>query len=416
MITLQPAKAPDTDHLSKHRPRIGLAAAGGGPLGAIYELGALQALDESIEGLALHHLDVYVGVSAGALLASSLANQMSTAQMCRIFMGRSDAEFSFKPEAFLRPAYREYVRQLRRLPAVSLHTLSELLQNPLRFGTSELFEAMSKLIPTGLFDNNSIAEFIERVFDVPGRSNDFRDLAARLYIVAVELDSGAAVRFGKPGYDDVPISKAVQASTALPALYPSVSIKGMDYVDGALRRTLNASVALDHGVDLLIGINPLVPYNAETESELLDDTRRLSHGGLPMVLSQTFRALIHSRMQIGVKKYVDDYPASSIMLIEPNADDDHIFFTNIFSYGDRKNLCEHAYQTTRAELRMLGDDLNAFLQTYDLTLNMDLLADESRTLEQSLSVGGRQHASVSKALHKTLDRLRHTLRDTRIHT
>ncbi len=414
MITLQAAKSADTDHLRRYRPRIGLAAAGGGPLGAIYELGALQALDESIDGLALHHLDVYVGVSAGALLAASLANQMSTAQMCRIFMGRSDAEFAFKPEAFLRPAYREYLRQLRRLPKVSLHTLTELVQNPLHFGTSELFDAISKLIPTGLFDNNSIAEFIERVFDVPGRSNDFRELAARLYIVAVELDSGLAVRFGKPGHDDVPISKAVQASTALPGLYPAVTIKGVDYVDGALRRTLNASVALDHGLDLLIGINPLVPYHADNESELLDDARRLSHGGLPMVLSQTFRAVIHSRMQIGVKKYFDAYPASSIMLIEPNADDDQIFFTNIFSYADRKHLCEHAYQTTRAELRQLGDQLNAFLQPYDMSLNMQLLADTSRTLEQSLSVGGRQHASVSKALHKTLDRLRHTLRETRV--
>lgn len=415
MITLQPAKTPDNEYLRKHSPRIGLAAAGGGPLGAIYELGALQALDESIDGLALHHLDVYVGVSAGALLAASLANQMSTAQMCRIFMGRADAEFTFKPESFLRPAYREYLRQLRRAPAVTLHTLSTLLQNPLHFGSSELFEAFSKLIPTGLFDNATIAQFIERVFDVPGRSNDFRKLAAKLYIVAVELDSGAAVRFGKPGYDDVTISKAVQASTALPGLYPAVQIKGVDYVDGALRRTLNASVALDHGLDLLIGINPLVPYNAESESAFLNNTRRLSHGGLPMVLSQTFRALIHSRMQIGVKKYADAYPKSSIMLIEPNANDERIFFTNIFSYSDRRQLCDHAYQATRAELRLQAEQLNELLLPYHLALNMDILTDETRSLKQSLSVGGRQHATVSKSLHKALDRLRHTLRDTRIH-
>ncbi|MDA3934064.1 MAG: patatin-like phospholipase family protein [Gammaproteobacteria bacterium] len=415
MITLQPAKTPDNEYLLKHNPRIGLAAAGGGPLGAIYELGALQALDESIDGLALHHLDVYVGVSAGALLAASLANQMSTAQMCRIFMGRADAEFTFKPESFLRPAYREYLRQLRRAPAVTLHTLGALLQNPLHFGSSELFEAFSKLIPTGLFDNATIAQFIERVFDVPGRSNDFRKLAAKLYIVAVELDSGAAVRFGKPGYDDVTISKAVQASTALPGLYPAVQIKGVDYVDGALRRTLNASVALDHGLDLLIGINPLVPYNAESESAFLNNTRRLSHGGLPMVLSQTFRALIHSRMQIGVKKYADAYPKSSIMLIEPNANDERIFFTNIFSYSDRRQLCDHAYQATRAELRLQAEQLNELLLPYHLSLNMDILTDETRSLKQSLSVGGRQHATVSKSLHKALDRLRHTLRDTRIH-
>ena len=29
-----------------------------------------------------------------------------------------------------------------------------------------------------------------------------------------------AVRFGSPGWDDVPISRAIQASAALPGLYP----------------------------------------------------------------------------------------------------------------------------------------------------------------------------------------------------
>jgi NTE family protein len=47
------------------KPRIGLALAGGGPLGAIYEIGALCALDESVPGLDLNALDGYVGVSAG---------------------------------------------------------------------------------------------------------------------------------------------------------------------------------------------------------------------------------------------------------------------------------------------------------------------------------------------------------------
>ena len=51
--------------------------AGGGPVGAVYELGALRALEESVDGLRLHHLDVYVGVSAGAFVAASLANGIS---------------------------------------------------------------------------------------------------------------------------------------------------------------------------------------------------------------------------------------------------------------------------------------------------------------------------------------------------
>ena len=58
------------------RPRIALALAGGGPLGAIYELGALCALDEALEGLDLNDCEHYVGVSAGGFIAAGLANGM----------------------------------------------------------------------------------------------------------------------------------------------------------------------------------------------------------------------------------------------------------------------------------------------------------------------------------------------------
>jgi len=51
------------------KPRIALA--GGGPLGAIYEIGALCALEESLAGLSFTELDAYVGVSAGGFIAAA---------------------------------------------------------------------------------------------------------------------------------------------------------------------------------------------------------------------------------------------------------------------------------------------------------------------------------------------------------
>lgn len=59
-----------------------MALAGGGPEGAIYEIGALRALDEVLVGVDLNDLDIYVGVSAGAFIGACLANQLSTEQMC----------------------------------------------------------------------------------------------------------------------------------------------------------------------------------------------------------------------------------------------------------------------------------------------------------------------------------------------
>ena len=66
--------------------RIGLAIAGGGPVGLVYEIGALHALGEALDGLDLNHLNVYVGVSAGAVMAALLANRLSTGQICHIFI------------------------------------------------------------------------------------------------------------------------------------------------------------------------------------------------------------------------------------------------------------------------------------------------------------------------------------------
>ena len=62
-------------------PKIGLALAGGGPLGAIYEIGALVALSEAIDGLDLNDMSVYVGVSAGGIVATGLAHYLTPHQI-----------------------------------------------------------------------------------------------------------------------------------------------------------------------------------------------------------------------------------------------------------------------------------------------------------------------------------------------
>ena len=408
MLRIQTATRHTANNKPIQTPRIGLAAAGGGPLGAIYELGALRALDESVDGLNLHQLDTYVGVSAGALIAASLANQITTAQMCRIFMSRPDAEFAFRPENFLKPAYREYFRQFRRVPAVTLQALVEIVRSPSGAG-SETLNAISRLLPTGLFNNTTINTFIEQVLSVPGRTNDFRELNPKLFVVAVDLDTGAAVRFGEKANADVPISLAVQASTALPGLYPPVTINNRDYVDGALRRTLHASVALKQDLDLLIAINPLVPYDSEENRLAGHEERRLSRTDLYLVLSQTFRSIIQSRMQIGIEQYKERYPETAIILAEPNRNDDVLFFTNMFSFSSRVTLCEHAYQTIRIELRKRRDELNQFFAPYGMSLNDQVLNDENRSFAESLNEGKNQHAPVTNNLRKTLDRLHSTL-------
>ena len=161
-------------------PRIGLAVAGGGPIGGMYELGALRALDEALDGLDLTRMDCYVGVSSGAFLAAGLANRMGTAEMCRIFITGDSDDVQFRPETFLRPAFLEYMRRAARLPRLAAGWWRDML---FARGDSRWSDAITRfggLVPTGLFDSSEIERFLRDVFTRRGRSNDFRERAAPL--------------------------------------------------------------------------------------------------------------------------------------------------------------------------------------------------------------------------------------------
>lgn len=407
MLSLHPAR-PRGKSTSRRPARIGLAIAGGGPIGGMYELGALRALDEALEGFDLTDLDSYVGVSSGAFLAAGLANRMSTEQMCRIFITGDSDDARFRSDTFLRPAVFEYLQRAASLPRLTLDWWRSVLLEPGDVRWSDLVNRFGGLVPTGLFDNAQVELFLRDIFTRRGRSNDFRELDAKLFVVAVELDSGEPVLFGGDGWDNVPISRAVQASAALPGLYPPVEVRGRHLVDGALRRTMHASVLLDRGIDLMIGINPLVPFN----TGLADGTpgehgsgngQRLVHGGLPAVLSQTFRTLLQSRMHVGLARYAQQYPGIDQMIFEPNARDGELFHTNAFSFTARRRVCQLAWRNTIDDLRRRAGDLRPVLAAHGIGLREDVLTDERRTLLDGLPGRPPPSTDTTARLRRALD-------------
>jgi predicted acylesterase/phospholipase RssA len=255
-------------------------------------------------------------------------------------------------------------------------------------------------VPTGLFDNEAIHHYLQEAFGRRGRSNDFRRLARALYIVATDLDTGESVSFGRPETDHVPVSRAVQASAALPGLFPPVAIDGRAYVDGALRKTLHASEALEDGIGLLLCVNPIVPFDARRSAHRVE----LARGGLPVVLSQAFRAIIHSRMALGISKYRSLYRGSDVLLFEPPAGDSEVFFTSVFSYRGRRAVCEHAYQNTREDLARRAAQLEPVLRRHGLRLRTEALSRPGR-LRLGNPPRSRLHASAGE-LRDTLGHLR----------
>jgi predicted acylesterase/phospholipase RssA len=296
------------------------------------------------------------------------------------------------------------MRRAASLPRLAADWWRELLFSPGDLRWPDFLTRFGGLVPTGLFDNTEVERFLRDVFTRRGRTNDFRKLDSRLFVIAVDLDSGEAVRFGGGGWDEVPISQAIQASAALPGLYPPVEVRGRHFVDGALRRTMHASVVLERGIDLMLGVNPLVAFNTGVDTGVATHAGRLAAGGLPAVLSQTFRTLLQSRVQIGLAKYQQQFPDIDQLIFEPNAQDGELFFTNAFSFANRQRIAEIGYRNVLADLRLRAGTLAPVLAAHGLRVRQDVVADPHRSILDGLQPRPRKTETTAR-LHRALDDL-----------
>ncbi len=94
---------------------------------------------------------------------------------------------------------------MARIPQLLALAVIGCLGRSPRRGFSGSLMRLACALPSGLFDNDAIASYLSRLLSQPGRTDDFRKLARKLFIVATELDSGRSAPFGSPGLDDVPI-------------------------------------------------------------------------------------------------------------------------------------------------------------------------------------------------------------------
>jgi len=383
--------------------KLGLALAGGVLEGGFYEVGVLCALEDAIQGLDFTRADVFVGVSSGAVITSLLANGIPPRTLSRAILSRAGGGLDLDPNVLFTPAVGEYARRVARLPGLVGRWVKRRIQNPLDISVLGSLLELSALTPVGLFDSAPMQKYLARIFGSDGRTNDFRKLRGKLRVVAVKLDTSELVTFGAAGYEHVPVSRAVQASLSLPGFYCPVTIDGEQYIDGVARRTLNASVALDEGADLLFCVNPIVPvdvngtgaargtngHGASADGAAANGgprdggekkPRSLTDYGLPAVLSQTFRTAIHSRMGTGFRSYAHTYPDADVILVEPELSDDRMFFSNIFSFNNRREVCEHAYASTLRHLREHAAEIGAKLEKHGLHLRHDVLADPRSVL------------------------------------
>ncbi len=382
----------------KRRPKVALVCAGGGITGAVYEIGCLRALQELL-GRSLLDLDIYVGVSGGAFVASLLAAGISPCEMYD--------EVTTRPTLFGAtgaPLYRLGISELLRRMAGAPRVLREALVTSLRGegrSLSDLALSLFELLPPGLMDTSGIQDYLHDLFRSRLRADSFDTLPRQLYVVAVDLDSGETVVFGQDGFRDVPVSKAVQASSALPGLYRPVRIGTRDYVDGGVTKTAHINLAIQNGADLVICINPIVPYLNDTTQGPIRG--HISDHGVSWVLDQVFRIALHGRMKRGLDEYAREHPEVDILLIQPTRDDVRMFRYNIMRFSARRVVAEHGYHTAVAYFRRDADRYRRIFEKHRIDMT------DPDTIPRTPAP--HPHVSnLARALDSSLDRLESRLR------
>src|SRR5918992_5359874 len=330
----------------KPRSKTALVLGGGGFTGAVYEIGALRALDLLSVNRTINDFDVYVGTSAGSLVGALSANGVTPEQMMRVVNDQVVPGFpAIKREMLLRPNYREFVVKGLKFPLRLAGVVRTLGRNLGAFSAVDLAIALADALPNGAYTGAGVEEYMRTVLSGDGRSDDFRELGCELYLSATDLDTCERIVLGAEGWDDVPISAAVRASTALPMVYEPHRVKDRELVDGGIVSTTNLDIAVEAGAKLIVVVNPLVPYVNDFTKEIPTlfgtRTRRVSDMGFPKIGYQTFKLLAYQRLHEMATHWRERYPGVDIILIEPDPDDELMFQTNILNYTSRLEVARH---------------------------------------------------------------------------
>lgn len=397
--------------LSRPRPtaRRALVLAGGAISGGAFKVGGLLALDRYLKNLDVTDFDIYMGISAGAFLAAPLSAGFSAEELFSTLRGDTERLTRFRHTHFYSPNFKEFItrparlvrdaalygprttlRLLRLFPrqhaelrqrvrqfmdAPSLATAEFVLEPFLRELFDRRFGDRGGYLPSGLFSNHGIEEYIRENLERNGLPNTFRQhklqTGKSLYIGATDLDTAQGVVFGHDEDTSVTISEAVQASSAIPGYYKPAHVgplgRERDYIDAAVRKTANISTAVRHGAQLVVCYNPFRPFVNYAHMRAGQTHRSISDMGLAAVINQAFRTLLHSRLRLGIEKLrLDENFRGDVILIEPAETDARFFAINPLAFWKRQEAAEHGYASVKASLFKHHETLRRVLGAYGI--------------------------------------------------
>jgi NTE family protein len=316
--------------------RIGLALAGGGVIGGMYEVGAIAALEERLNG-AGRGFDVYVGCSAGSVVACLLANGIPAREIYKILDQDLPDPLNFRRNAvFASDAFRRAAARFGKL----VWAFGKNAMSAFRMSIPDMLAKAERDLPAGFFNLMALERFIRDGFTARQLTNEFSALPRKLLIPAIDLDRAERVVFGRNGLANVPISHAVAASSAIPGFFEPYAIDGRDYVDGGVGFTGHADLAAEEGADTVLVVNPLVP-------SLFSSTIPMRMRGVYSIMEQASRIYSQNLLSLGMDVLSARYPRTEFFLLQPPRDCELLFGPSMGFEASRKAL-RFGYASTRA--------------------------------------------------------------------
>jgi predicted acylesterase/phospholipase RssA len=306
----------------------------------MFQIGALAALEDALDGLEVSNFDLYVGSSGGASVAAALAGGLPIQRIYRAFLDPADAYFGLERKHLLRIDFGEWRRTVPAFIAAFSEGAGALMRGggPPSAALWEQLDRLADALPAGLFSLDGYERFLEEFFIRRGVPNSFFAMPRPLRILAHDLESAELCLFGAGDAAEVPVTRACIASMAIPPFFSPVRVGERHYINPGGGQIVHAEVAVAEDADVLFVVNPLVPLR--TDRVLLRDR------GLLTVTNQAIR--IGSWRALRDQCRVAEAAGKAVLCIEPEPAESLLFFGNPESFEVRRRILEYAYRRCRA--------------------------------------------------------------------
>jgi NTE family protein len=240
---------------SDRRPNVALVLGAGGVVGHAFHVGVLNALAGEF-GWDARLARLVIGTSAGSVVGASLRAGLDPADMRRRLAGErlspegatlvgraaaamaeiGDATGNVNGQGDVDSAEENALGVIaRRLRIASPARVRRALRQPWKVTPGSLVSAM---LPPGRRPTAHLRVPYDAMIGPHWPDQT-------LWIVAVNLDVGSRVVFGRPGEPVTTVGRAVEASCAIPGFFAPVALDGARYVDGGVHSTTNADLLAD---------------------------------------------------------------------------------------------------------------------------------------------------------------------------